>query len=115
MKGHNKASEQSEPTVVDSSDEASRPSRRSARPAETIPSGNVKARIWANHTSWGDIDWKVDFGRVYARRDGNGVAQSFGYRDLQDVMRCAYRAQCWIKKAEKRLNRRRFWPAFLGF
>jgi hypothetical protein len=82
------------------------------RPAETFATGRrgVEVRVWADRSSWGDIEWNFDIVRNLHGKDGSWTSKSFNFRDVKDVMRGIHLASCWIKKAKKRANRRRlFW------
>jgi hypothetical protein len=78
--------------------------RPASRPVETIRRGNVLVSIWANPTTWGGVEWKVSFNRVYSRSDGVGYSRSFEWSDLLDLIQGAFDAKRWIAKAEKRLR-----------
>lgn len=78
--------------------------RPASRPVETIRRGNVLVSIWANPTTWGGVEWKVSFNRVYSRSDGVGYSRSFEWSDLLDLIQGAFDAKRWITKAEKRLR-----------
>ena len=80
------------------------------RPAMTFPVNGIEVRVWADRASWGDIEWKIDVVRHYHGRDGSWTSKTFKFSDAKYVMRGIYLASRWIKKADKRANRRRiFW------
>ncbi len=78
------------------------------RPAAVIARGNVRASIWANPTTWGDVEWRISFARFYARPRDSGYSHSFEPSDLRDLIQVTFQAKRWVAKAEKRIRRRRW-------
>ena len=78
-------------------------------PAMVFVNGQVLTRIWANQNHWHDITWKIDQVRVRKSGQQSRVSRSFFVDDLQDAMRGLYHAQKWVRRAERRRNKRWLW------
>lgn len=78
-------------------------------PVHTISTGSVVTRIWARQDVLGQVRWNVDQRRFRSDGTGGAVCKSFYPDQLDDAMRGLFEAQKWIKKADKKLNRRWFW------
>jgi hypothetical protein len=78
-------------------------------PAHTISSGAVVTRIWARQNPLGQVVWSIDQRRYRADGTGGAVCKSFYPDQLGDAIEGLYQAKKWIKKTDKRINRRRFW------
>lgn len=83
------------------------PQQRKERAAFTDESGRIVTKVWPQRTSWDGIIWRVSQYRKHSNSHGWGWYRSFHFEDLNDAMRGLYRAQRWIRKAERK--RRRFW------
>ncbi|MGD9854069.1 MAG: hypothetical protein AB7U20_03880 [Planctomycetaceae bacterium] len=78
-------------------------------PAETFLVGRILTRVWANQTSWGEIAWRVDQYRLDSDGRGVGRFHTLYPKDVNDAMRGLYRAQRWIRRTDRRRQRRAFW------
>jgi hypothetical protein len=78
-------------------------------PAHTIPTGAVMTRIWARKNALGQVVWSIDQRRYRSDGIGGAVCKSFYPDQLGDAIEGLCEAEKWIKKADKRLNRKRFW------
>jgi hypothetical protein len=81
---------------------------RKSHPAHVIEQGRIVTRIWAEQNDWGTVTWRVDQYRIPVPNYLGAMFRSFHASDLQDAMRGLYRAQRWIKQAERQ-QRRRGW------
>lgn len=78
-------------------------------PAWTNKTGTVVTRIWANKTSLGDIDWRIDQ-RGFQTDGWTGPGRRTIKPDqVSDAIRGLYEAKVWVKKTERRLKWRRLW------
>lgn len=78
-------------------------------PAFAKEYGRIATRVWAEPNHWGEITWRVDQFRSHSHAAGEGRYRSFHLDDLNDAMRGLYRAQQWIRRAERRLRWKRWW------
>ena len=67
------------------------------RPAHEVKVGMVKAVIWPNETKSG-TRYNVTLQRLYRQDDTWKTTQSFGERDLVDVVRVAVQAEAWVRE-----------------
>lgn len=56
--------------------------------------GNVKVRIFLNHSRTGKPYYKLKFNRLV--KDERGKTNDFFVEDLADIERCIYRARAWM-------------------
>jgi len=87
--------------------EIGRPQQRKERAAYTKTLGRIVTKVWAQRTTWDGVVWRVSQYRQHSDTYGSGWYRSFHFDDLNDAMRGLYRAQRWIRRAERR--RRPFW------
>src|SRR5262249_23315898 len=77
-------------------------------PAKTFQTGRVLTRIWATPRAWGEITWRITQIRTGSESRGAGEYRSLHFEDLWDAMRGYYKAHCWIRRTERRRQRRWF-------
>lgn len=97
------------PAAAPTDDESSPRSARRHPPAYETQAGRVVTRIWADPNHWGEITWRIDQYRSHSSDAGAGRYRSFHPSDLNDAMRGLYRAQRWVRRAERRRRWRRWW------
>lgn len=84
--------------------ETEAPNEPKQQPAMTFMVGNVSTRIWANQNEFGQMSWTIDQRRTRLEGWGTPTCKTLRPEHLQDAMRGLYKAQGWIKKAERRLR-----------
>lgn len=84
---------------------------KAGQPVATFSTGNVRTRVWANPTLWGEVTWAVDQGCVTQRDGSSGETKTFGPADLNEARRGFNLAERYIKEVERRrhLLRLAFW------
>jgi hypothetical protein len=73
------------------------------RPIHSIRNNALEAAIWPNPTKKGGVFYRVTFSRSYKKADGTfDSADSFGSRNLRDLIALATEAEEWLlaKEAE---------------
>ena len=97
-----------EPTV-----EAAKPQPQSDEPRDppvfTITNGAVVTRIWGRANVLGQVSWSIDQRRYRSDGVGSAACKSFYPDQLTDAMEGLNQARRWIKKTDRRINRRRLW------
>lgn len=71
------------------------------RPAHEVKVGMVKAVIWPNATTSG-TRYSVTLQRLYRQDDTWKTTQSFGERDLVDIVRATVQAEAWVREQTPR-------------
>lgn len=77
--------------------------------AKTFPNGRVLTRVWAELTVWGEIKWRISQIRTGSETRGAGEYRSLHFDDLWDGIRGLYQAHRWIRRTERRRDRRWNW------
>lgn len=88
--------------------ETSRRPDRKEPEAYTVQAGRIVTQVWAQRTSWDGIIWRISQHRTHSHAIGGGNYRSFHFGDLNDAVRGLYRAQRWIRR-EERKRQRRWW------
>jgi hypothetical protein len=78
-------------------------------PAKTFETGRVLTRIWATPHLWGEITWRITQIRNGSASGGPSESRSAYIDDLWDAIRGYYKAYAWIRRTERRRQRRWFW------
>lgn len=80
------------------------------RPAKVCGRGDIRARIWADPTPWGDVEWRVSFARFSPDRPAVIYTHAFERDELADLIQATFDARRWIARAERRIRRYRRGP-----
>ena len=78
-------------------------------PVHTITTGAVVTRIWGRANVLGHVSWSVDQRRYRSDGVGGAACKSFYPDQLTDAVEGLNQARKWIKKTDRRVNRRRLW------
>ena len=76
--------------------------------AKSFTNGRILTRVWAELMVWGDIKWRVSQIRTGSDSRGPDEYRSLHFEDLWDGIRGYYQAHQWIRRIERRRNRRWF-------
>jgi len=78
-------------------------------PVHTFTIGDVVTRIWGRANALGQVSWSIDQRRYRSDGVGGANCKSFYPDQLTDAMEGLNQAKRWIKKTDRKLNRRRLW------